>query len=52
MRNPQEYVWYSILPEREKKIKGARGKARFKLAKKSNDNGIKVELSRIFWVVE
>jgi hypothetical protein len=50
MRNPQEYVWSSILPEREKKRKGARG--RFKLAKKSTDNGIKVELSKIFWVLE
>jgi hypothetical protein len=45
MRNPQEYVWSSILPEREKKIKGARGKARFKLAKKSTDNGITVRLN-------
>ncbi len=38
--------------EAKKEIKGARGKARFKLAKKSTDNRIKVELSRIFWVVE
>jgi hypothetical protein len=43
MRNPQEYVWSSILPQRKIKVKGARGNARFKLAKKSTDNGSKVE---------
>jgi hypothetical protein len=48
MRNPHRNMALNTPREAKKRNKRAGGKARLKLAKKSTDNRVEVELSRIF----